>query len=111
MGIPGQQDGFVQSCLLDGTNSQLVVPPGILNTPKQLVLDEEHKEIHVCDREGLKIIRCDLDGSHMEVLVETGDPSNGDHKMDQMRWCVRLAIHWEGGKMYWTQKGRRLWCR
>ena len=105
MGIPGMQDGYVESCLFDGSDVQQVVPIGLLNTPKQLVLDETHRKIYVCDREGLKIVRCDLDGSQMEVLVETGDPTVGDQRMDQMRWCVGLAIHWEERTMYWTQKG------
>lgn len=105
MGIPGVQDGSVHSCLLDGTDLKQVVPTGLLNTPKQLVLDPAHRKIYTCDREGLKILRCDLDGKHLEVLVQTGDPNVGDHKADQMRWCVGLAIHWDERKMYWTQKG------
>ena len=105
MGIPGVQDGSVQSCLFDGTDLQQVIPTGQLNTPKQLVLDQIHRKIYVCDREGLRIVRCNLDGSQMEVLVETGNPTIGDEKIDQTRWCVGLALHWEEGKMYWTQKG------
>ena len=105
MGIPGMQDGYVQSCLFDGSDVQQIVPTGLLNTPKQLVLDEAHRKLYICDREGLRIVRCNLDGSQMEVLVETGIPTADDQRMDQMRWCVGLAVDWEEGIMYWTQKG------
>lgn len=105
MGLPGVQDGSVNSCLLDGTDLKQAVPIGLLNTPKQLVLDPVHRKMYLCDREGLRVLRCALDGSHMEVLVQTGDPSVGEQKMDQMRWCVGLAIHWKERKIYWTQKG------
>ena len=93
MGIPSVQDGSVHSCLLNVTDLNQVVPIGILNTPKQLVLDPVHRRIYSCDRESLRILRCALDGSHVEVLVKTGDPSMGEQEMDQMRWCVGLAIH------------------
>lgn len=105
MGIPGSQDGSLHSCFLDGTDPKQVLPSGLVNTPKQLVLDPVHRKIYVCDREGLKIFRCALDGSHVEILVETGDPSVDEQKMDQLRWCIGLAIYWEEGKIYWTQKG------
>ena len=42
MGIPGVQDGSVHLCLLNGTDLKQVVPIGILNKPKQLVLDPVH---------------------------------------------------------------------
>lgn len=106
MGIPGAQDGSVQSCNLEGTDLKQVVPTGTtLNTPKQLVLDSVNRKIYLCDREGLKIIRCGLDGSQIEDLVITGDTSVDVQKMDQMRWCVGLALDWDERKMYWTQKG------
>ena len=106
MGTPGAQDGSVHSCLLDGKDVKQNTPTGLLNTPKQLVLDPVHRKIYLCDREGLRILRCDLNGAHLEVLVETGDPRVAEHKMDQMRWCVGLAVLWEKGEMYWTQKGK-----
>ena len=108
MGIPGAQDGSVHSCRLDGTDLKTVVPAGTFNTPKQLVLDPVRRKIYLCDREGLRIVRCALDGSHVESLIETGDPNVNEQKLDQMRWCVGLAIDWKKGKMYWTQKGTSL---
>ena len=56
MGIPGVQDGSVNSCLLDGSDSKQITPTGFLNTPKQLVLDPGNRKIYLCDREGLRIL-------------------------------------------------------
>ena len=105
MGIPGSQDGSVHSCNYDGTDVQLVLTAGELNTPKQLVVDQKGQLLYVCDREGLRIVRCALDGSGLEDLVVTGHASVADQKSDQMRWCGGLAIDWQSQKMYWTQKG------
>ena len=111
MGIPGAQDGSVHSCRLDGTDSKTIVPAGLLNTPKQVMLDPANRKLYLCDREGLRILRCALDGSHVETLIETGDPNINEQKLDQMRWCVGLAIDWKESKMYWTQKGMSLSTR
>ena len=106
MGIPGVEDGSLQSCRLDGTDLRQIILEKALNTPKQLVLDPVQKKVYLCDREGLSILRCAIDGSQLEVLVETGDLASAEHRKDQMRWCVGLAIHWEQRMIYWTQKGR-----
>lgn len=66
MGIPSVQDGSVHSCLLNGTDLKQIVPIGILNLLKQLVLDPAYRRIYSCDRDGLKILRCSPDGSHVE---------------------------------------------
>ena len=48
-------------------------------------------------------MRCDLDGSHLETLIEAG---RGDaDRRDQTNWCVGLAIDGKHGNIYWTQKG------
>ena len=86
MVIPGPQDGSVQSCNLKSTDLKQVVPTGTtFNTSKQLVFDSVNRKISLCDREGLKIIRCGLDGSQIEDFVITGDTSVDVQKMDQMR--------------------------
>ena len=48
-------------------------------------------------------MRCNLDGSNIETLVETGhgDPDRSDAK----KWCVGIAVDSERGQIYWTQKG------
>jgi hypothetical protein len=48
-------------------------------------------------------MRCDLDGSNVETLVQTG--KGDEDRYDQRRWCVGIAVDPEGGQFYWTQKG------
>lgn len=105
MGIPTENDGVVQSCKLDGTDIQTVVPSGSVHTPKQLIIDQENSKLYFCDREGMRVMRCNLDGSELDVLVKTGDFENKEDAEDQTKWCVGISINKKEGKFYWTQKG------
>ncbi|HTE40241.1 MAG TPA: hypothetical protein VK629_05405, partial [Steroidobacteraceae bacterium] len=70
---------------------------------KQIKLDPQNKKIYWSDREGMRVMRSNFDGSKIETLVVTGE---GDvERKDQSRWCVGIAIDVAGGKVYWTQKG------
>jgi len=45
----------------------------------------------------------DLDGSHIETLVEAG---RGDaDRSDPSNWCVGITVDADRGHIYWTQKG------
>src|SRR4029077_817160 len=81
-----------------------IVPPGGTFTPKQLQLDKENGKLYWCDREGMRVMRANLDGSRVETLVDT---SEGDERPgpDAKKWCVGIAVDAGGGKIYWTQKG------
>ncbi|KAJ5172015.1 hypothetical protein N7492_004608 [Penicillium capsulatum] len=105
MGVPGKDDGALYSANLDGTDIRTVLAPGAVNTPKQLALDTRSKKIYVCDREGLRVLRCNFDGSEFEVLVQTGDYQNAEHGQDATKWCVGVTVAPSLGKFYWTQKG------
>ncbi|MBV9519982.1 MAG: 3-hydroxyacyl-CoA dehydrogenase, partial [Hyphomicrobiales bacterium] len=84
-------------------NRRVVVPQGVTHTPKQLHLDKENGKLYWGDREGMRVMRANLDGSQVETLVETG---RGDKDaLDQTRWCVGITIDSKLGKIYWTQKG------
>ena len=48
-------------------------------------------------------MRCDLDGSGVETLVQTGH--SDDDRCDETNWCVGVAVDHVGGHLYWTQKG------
>ena len=79
------------------------MPPGATFTPKQIQLDKKNGKLYWGDREGMRVMRCNLDGSQIETLVETG---RGDvDRRDQTRWCVGIAIDPKRGQIYWTQKG------
>jgi DNA-binding beta-propeller fold protein YncE len=104
MGNPSVNDGSIDRSDLDGGNITNIVPVGRTFTPKQLQLDKKNGKIYWSDREGMRIMRVNLDGSQIETLVETG---HGDiDRLDARKWCVGIALDVEGGKLYWTQKGR-----
>jgi DNA-binding beta-propeller fold protein YncE len=103
MGNPIANDGSIFRANLDGGNITVIVPPGGTFTPKQLQIEPTSQKLYWCDREGLRVMRCNLDGSEVETLVQTGQSEADRH--DQTRWCVGIAVDPQGGKIYWTQKG------
>jgi DNA-binding beta-propeller fold protein YncE len=104
MGNPTANDGSILRSDLDGKNVTTIVPPGGTFTPKQLQLEKKSGKLYWCDREGMRVMRANLDGSNIETLVDTsqGDPRPGQ---DLRKWCVGIAVDAAGGKFYWTQKG------
>ncbi|OTA05191.1 3-hydroxyacyl-CoA dehydrogenase, NAD binding domain, putative [Trichoderma parareesei] len=105
MGYPGLPDGSVCSANLDGTDVCTIVPPGTINTPKQLVVESGSKKIYFCDREGLSVFRCNFDGSDLERLIQKGNSENETDMREATNWCVGIAVSPKLGKFYWSQKG------
>jgi len=62
MGTPRQNDGCIRSCKLDGIDVETIVPNGAVHTPKQLVIEPGTRKLYFCDREGMRIWRCGIDG-------------------------------------------------
>ncbi|KRP85485.1 3-hydroxyacyl-CoA dehydrogenase [Bradyrhizobium pachyrhizi] len=103
MGVPPHNDGSIERADLDGGNRKIIVPQGGTHTPKQIHLDRENGTLYWCDREGMRVMRANLDGSQVETLVQTG---HGDEDArDQNRWCVGITIDPKFKRIYWTQKG------
>jgi hypothetical protein len=104
MGEPNRNDGSIMRSDLNGTNMITIVPPGGTFTPKQLQLEKRSGKLYWSDREGMRVMRANLDGSEIETLVDT---SHGDSRpgSDPRKWCVGMAVDTDGGKFYWTQKG------
>ena len=104
MGNFKKNDGAILRSDLDGKNLITIVPPGGTFTPKQVHLEKKSGKLYWSDREGMRVMRANLDGSKVETLVDTshGDPRPGP---DARKWCVGIAVDTEGGKFYWTQKG------
>jgi len=104
MGDPRMNDGFIVRSDLDGRNMITIIPPGGTFTPKQLQLDLKNGKVYWSDREGMRVMRANLDGSTIENLVDTSD---GDRRPgpDPRKWCVGIAVDAENGKIYWSQKG------
>jgi len=104
MGNPKANDGSIFRSDLDGRNMTTIIAPGGTFTPKQLQIDKPNGKLYWSDREGMRVMRANLDGSRIETLIDTsqGDPRPG---ADPVKWCVGVAIDLDGGKLYWTQKG------
>jgi DNA-binding beta-propeller fold protein YncE len=103
MGVPNLNDGSIERADLDGKNRKVIVPQGETFTPKQLQLDKKSGKLYWCDREGMRVMRANLDGSQIETLVEAG---RGDaDRRDQTRWPVGITLDPEREQIYWTQKG------
>ena len=104
MGNPKVNDGSIFRCDLDGGNITTIVPPGDTFTPKQIQIEKKGGKLYWSDREGMRVMRANLDGSNIETLVDT---SEGYQRAgtDPARWCVGIALDVERGKFYWTQKG------
>jgi hypothetical protein len=105
MGIPTANDGTIQSCKLDGSDIQTVIKKGAVHTPKQLIIDQENDKLYFCDREGLRVMRCNLNGSQHEVIIKRGNWDNKEDAENQLNWPVGISVNKKEGKFYWTQKG------
>lgn len=102
MGNPAVNDGSVHSILLDGSLPQVVLSKGQIHTSKQLALDDVNDKLYIADREGLRVMRCNLDGSGLETLVQTGDSNNVMDARLQTQWCVGIVVSPRHGIFYWT---------
>ena len=104
MGVPNLNDGSIERADLDGSNRRTIIAEGKTFTPKQLHLDRTTGKLYWCDREGMRVMRSNFDGSQHETLVDTsqGDVPPGP---DQTKWCVGITVDPVRGHIYWTQKG------
>ncbi|KAF5020541.1 hypothetical protein F66182_7440 [Fusarium sp. NRRL 66182] len=98
-------DGSIQRSRLDGSERTTIVRTGCtgVHTPKQITLAPQSQKLYWCDREGMKVMRCNLDGSGVEVLVSTG--STTKDRKDPCRWSVGITVDETKRYFYWSQKG------
>jgi hypothetical protein len=60
-------------------------------------------KLYWADREGMRVMRSNLDGSQIETLVQAG---YGDaDRSNPANWCVGITVDTDSGHLYWTQKG------
>jgi hypothetical protein len=88
---PSTNDGSIERADLDGKNRRVIVPPGATFTPKQIQLDKENGKLYWCDREGMRVMRSNLDGSQIETLVETGRGDADRPKRTLFQSVIRRA--------------------
>jgi hypothetical protein len=103
MGVPHLNDGCIERADLNGQNHKTIIPEGGTFTPKQLYLDKKNGKLYWSDREGMRVMRSNLDGSNIETLVQTGQGVSD--RSDATKWCIGITVDVERGQMYWTQKG------
>jgi hypothetical protein len=105
--IPGDaaytRNGSLERADLDGTNRVTIVPRGAFTAGKQLAADFDEGVLYWCDREGLQVLRCNLDGSDLRPLVVTGIGADEAHI--ERNHCVGIAVDADRRLLYWTQKG------
>jgi hypothetical protein len=103
MGVPNVNDGSIERAGLDGGDRKIIIPRGVTFTPKQLHLEKESRKLYWCDREGMRVMRADLDGTNVETLVQTG--AGDDDRRDATKWCVGITVDPTRRQIFWTQKG------
>ncbi|CCV15534.1 hypothetical protein [Mesorhizobium sp. STM 4661] len=103
MGTPKLNDGSIERADLDGSNRRIIIPNGVIHTPKQLHLEQRSGKLYWADREGMRVMRANLDGTDVETLIQTGQGE--DDRNDATRWCVGIAVDPIRRHLYWTQKG------
>jgi hypothetical protein len=97
------RNGSLERADLDGGNRVTVVPRGAFTTGKQLTADFERGVLYWCDREGMQVLCCHLDGSELRPLVV---PAVGDEAAHiERNHCVGIAVDADRRLLYWTQKG------
>ena len=103
MGVPSLNDGSIERADIGGRNRKTIVPQGATFTPKQLHLEKKPGKLYWSDREGMRVMRANLDGSGLETLVVAGQ---GDtDRRDATKWCVGITVDPAREQIYWTQKG------
>jgi DNA-binding beta-propeller fold protein YncE len=71
---PSANDGSIERADIDGNNRTVVVPPGGTFTPKQIQIDKKNGKLYWCDREGMRVMRSNLDGSQIETRIGATKP-------------------------------------
>ena len=98
-----RNDGYIERVDFDGNNRTVIIPPGETFTPKQIKIDVINGHLYWCDREGMRVMRSDLNGKNIVTLIETG--YTREDREDETKHCVGIAIDIENAHLYWTQKG------
>ena len=90
-------DGSILRSDLDGRNITTIVPPGGTFTPKQLQLDTQNRKLYWSDREGMRVMRANLDGSRIETLVDTSSrgPASGAGPKEVVRGHRGRCSRWK----------------
>ena len=106
--VPGsclldEGNGSIERVDFDGGNRRTIVPRGAFTTGKQLTADFNADKLDWCDREGMQVLSCDLDGRNLQTLIVAG--SGDDAAGDARSHPVSVAVDPTRRMIYWSQKG------
>lgn len=97
------RNGSLERADLDGGNRVTIIGRGAFTTGKQLAADFERGVLYWCDREGMAVLCCNLDGSGLRPLVV---PAAGEQAAQVVaNQPVGIAVDLGRRLLYWTQKG------
>src|SRR6266481_5120865 len=111
MGVPSKNDGSIERVDLDGRNRVTIIGEGKTFTPKQLHLEKRSGKLYWCDREGMRVMRANLDGSNIEILVDTSkgetpvDRTDIELLFDGLPEPIDLELDLKNRLIYWTDRG------
>ena len=99
MGNPKANDGSIFRSDLDGRNLTTVIAPGGTFTAKQLQIDKANGKLYWSDREGMRVMRANFDGSNIETLVDTGQGDTPEvpllkERVPAHRLGGHIALRW-----------------
>lgn len=97
------RNGKIERVDFAGENRTTIVPAGAFTTGKQITADFERGQLYWCDREGMQVLTCALDGSDLHALVITG--TGPEDAVVARNWPVGICVDPDRGLVYWTQKG------
>jgi hypothetical protein len=100
---PKADSGYIERSDVDGKNVITVVPKEFTHTPKQLKFSAEDQRLYWSDREGMHVMRANLDGTNVETLVVAG--TTEEDRLNPIKWGVGIAVDCSSRWIYWTQKG------
>lgn len=97
-------DGSIKYTSLDGKQQGIIINVGDAHTPKQITLDPKANYLYWCDKNGMKITRCNIKTKKIEVLLDASNLFLSEHK--ESRFCVGIAIDIPNNRIFWTMKGK-----
>ncbi|CAI2536243.1 CAS/CSE protein involved in chromosome segregation [Serratia ficaria] len=97
------KDGHIRYGSLNGEVSGYTVKMGDTHTPKQLAMDADSHYLYWCDREGMKIERCQIATGTVEVLLDSSEMYPSENK--ESRYCIGIALDKKNNRIFWTMKG------
>ncbi len=125
MGVPSKNDGSIERVDLDGQNRVTIISEGKTFTAKQLHLEKKSGKLYWCDREGMRVMRANLDGSNIEqkgpddagkgrIFRAKIDIPNGETAanrtdiellFDGLPEPIDLELDLKNRFIYWTDRG------